>query len=906
MQTFIENVLFEITQKKPIASDDIFILPSKRAVAFLKRILVNQSKKAYFSPKVLSIEEFIEDVSGLKIYDPLTLQLSCYNAYLKTDAFIEKDSFERFCEWIVPILNDFNEIDRYLIPKKEFFLYQLSVQTLEKWGVKNEPTPFIKTYLSFWKGLETFYDHVNLTLSQEQVGYQGMVYRKAAEDIEHYILANGTKNHYFLGFNALNKAEQTIFQELLETGNCSVFWDMDSRLLQDNQHAASLFLRNYLENWNFYKNNPATIINNPLREKEITIVEAQNDIAQVKYIAQTISSYSQEMISKTAIVLADEKLLLPLLYSLPNNLMAVNITMGLPFKDVEEIHFFNIIFDLFISPPPFYYKKITQLFLHPWAKIVFENPEKIVSSIQKQNISNISIVDLKTCGGSQNLESLNLLFNNYTERVDDVIVNFQLVLQKIQQSSKLSIFENLIISKLKVIFNKLQSLCIQYPFIKSTQALKTIFEQMIASETLDIEGNPEQGLQIMGILETRVLDFENLFLLSANEGKLPSGKTQSSFITQDLKLQFGLPLPPEKDAVFAYHFYHLLYRSNNCTFIYNTQASGLNSGEKSRFLLQLEIEKSKEYKIINQVQTSIIKKENKPNKEIKKTPEILAKLKEIAEQGFSPSALLSYIRNPMDFYFERILGIKEIETLEETVAYNTLGTIVHQALENLYKPFINSELNIKSLDECKKRISSEITQQFKNHFKLGDYSKGKNRIIFEVAKQYIENLINYDSQCLKEGHTIKIVAVEERLKTTITLPEIDFPITIKGTVDRIDLYNNELRIIDYKTGKVEQKELNIIDWDLISEDYSYSKAFQVLTYAFLYQKNHSNPKTEAGVISFKNLSAGFMSFQKKEGSRANGTSLIDSEILNSFEPALKKVILEVLNPSIPFTEKEIK
>ncbi|MCB0456693.1 MAG: PD-(D/E)XK nuclease family protein [Flavobacteriaceae bacterium] len=905
MQTFIEKVLSEITQKQPINADAIFILPSKRAVAFLKKTLVKQSHAAYFAPKVISIEAFIEDISGLKISDNLTLLLSSFEVYSNTDAFVEKDTFQEFSTWIQPILNDFNEIDRYLIPKKDFFSYLLSIQTLEKWGVKNEKTPFIKNYLSFWKSLEAYYDQLIDALSKKQMGYQGMVYRKAAEDIEHYILANGFKAHYFIGFNALNKAEQTIFQELLETGNTTVFWDMDSRILDDKDHAASHFLRNYLKQWNYYKKIDPVVINSTLEKREITIVDAQNDIGQVKYVAQLISHYSQDIISKTAIVLADEKLLIPLLYSLPDSIKAVNVTMGVPLNSLKEVQFFHAAFDFFLNPSPYYYKKVETLLLHPWAKVLLGNPETMLAYIKEQNITYISHKDLLPFVEEKNEELLAILFHKFSENVGNIVANFQLLIQKIQTSKQLSFFEDLILSKLKGVFNRLEMLHQQYPFIENPLSLKTIYEQIVASETLDFEGNPDQGLQIMGILETRVLDFENVLLLSVNEGTLPSGKTHSSFITHDLKLQFGLPLTPEKDAVYAYHFYHLLFRAKNCTFIYNSHANGLNSGEKSRFLMQLEIEKRKENTLIHYAQASHIIKQNKHPKEVKKTPQILAKLKDIGEQGFSPSALLSYIRNPMDFYFERILGINEAENLEETVAYNTLGTIVHQTLENLYKPFLNSELSVEMLRDCKKRITSEVTQQFKTHYKLGDYSKGKNLIIFEVAKKYVENLINYDSHCLKEGNSIKIIALEEKLKATVTFPEIEFPITLKGTVDRVDLFNNELRIIDYKTGRVEQKELDIIDWELLTEDYKFSKAFQVLMYAYMYRKNVSLEGVQAGIISFKNLQAGYMRFQKKEAPRSHGISVIDSEILLNFETALKELLIKVLNPEHPFTEKEI-
>lgn len=906
MNTFIEEVLSQINKQDKNLSQAVFILPSKRAVGFLKRYLSRQLNIPIFSPKIISIEEFIEEISGLKIIDSLTLLFSSYAVYLNTHEFPEKDSFEEYTSWGQAILNDFNEIDRYLVPKSEFFNYLLSIQTLEKWGVKDHQTPFVKQYLSFWQNLETFYENLNDAFAQEQRGYQGMVYRKAAEDMEHYLAAHGNRNHYFMGFNALNNAEQSIIQELLETGNTTVFWDMDSHLFADQEHAASFFLRNYKKTWNYYKHNPISIIDSCNTNKKITIAEAQNDIGQVKYVAQLLSDYPPEILDKTAIVLADESLLTPLLYSLPNVVDSVNVTMGLPIKDLPEVDFFDYILDLYQNPDPFYYKKLELLLLHPWVKKLLVKPENILQFIKTNNLSSISYQKLLAIGGTQNEEVIKLLFNTNFDSIDEIVKNFQSIIQKLFASISLTVIEKSILSKIEEIFETITLLTTQFDYLKSPLSLKNAFSQLVSKASLDFEGNPEKGLQIMGILETRVIDFENIILLSVNEGILPSGKTNNSFITYDLKLQFGLPLHPEKDAVYAYHFYHLLFRAKQSTFVYSSQSKGLRTGEKSRFLLQLEIDEDLKGSITHKVQTSTLLHHRDTLKKIEKTSEIIVKLQKIAENGFSPSALLSYVRNPIDFYFERILGINDTDAVEETIEYNTLGTIVHEALEKLYVPFIKTLLSVEELSKCLKRVPAEVIQQFQNHFKEGDFSKGKNLIIFEIAKRYVENLINLDIDSIKNGNTIKILALEESLKTELQFSEINYPIFLKGNVDRIDLFNDQLRIIDYKTGKVEQKELDLIDWENLTQDYKYSKAFQVLAYAYLYQKKESFNEVLAGIISFKNLSAGFMSFRKKDAPRSTkGELRIDSDVLINFESELKSLILEIMDINTPFIEKEI-
>ncbi|HAT65178.1 MAG TPA: hypothetical protein DCS66_11345 [Flavobacteriaceae bacterium] len=535
------------------------------------------------------------------------------------------------------------------------------------------------------------------------------------------------------------------------------------------------------------------------------------------------------------------------------------------------------------------------------------SPETILQFIKTNNLSSITYQKLVTLGGSQNKEVIELLFKSKFENIDEVVKNLLLIIKKLYASISLTLIEKSILSKIEAIFERLTLLTKQFDYLTTPFSLKNAFNQLVSKASIDFEGNPEKGLQIMGILETRVIDFENVILLSVNEGILPSGKTNASFITYDLKLQFGLPLHPEKDAVYAYHFFHLLFRARQATLVYSSQSKGLRTGEKSRFLLQLEIDDNLNKSIAHHVQTSSISKHEKSLKEIEKTPEVLNRLQIIAENGFSPSALMSYVRNPIDFYFERILGVNETDTVEETIEYNTLGTIVHEALEKLYAPFINNYLKEQELFKCLKGVPVEVVQQFQKHFKEGDFSKGKNLIIFEIAKRYVENLIRLDIDLVKNGNTIKILALEETLKTELHFPEIHFPVFLKGNVDRIDLFNNQLRIIDYKTGKVEQKELDIVVWENLSQEYKYSKAFQVLAYAYMYQKHISFKEVVAGVISFKNFSSGFLSFRKKEAPRTSkGEEKINSEILNHYEKELKKLILEIVSSSIPFTEKEIK
>jgi hypothetical protein len=301
---------------------------------------------------------------------------------------------------------------------------------------------------------------------------------------------------------------------------------------------------------------------------------------------------------------------------------------------------------------------------------------------------------------------------------------------------------------------------------------------------------------------------------------------------------------------------------------------------------------------------------SKELKQIKKTLAVIEKIKAMAEVGFSPSSLTNYIRNPMDFYYEKILDIKTFEEIEETVAANTLGSIIHQTLEDLYRPMINKFLTEDFIKKNIPLIESTVKKHFKQLFKEGDFSKGKNLIVFEIANRYISNFLNKELESINKGNSIKILAIEEKNIATLDIPELGFPVRFKGTIDRIDEFNGVIRVIDYKSGKVLQNQVEIVEWEDILTDYDkYSKSFQILSYAYLLnsKKLFLNP-IEGGIISFKNLLGDyFLKFAKKESNNSRSKdALITQETLDNFHVQLKKLILEICNPDIPFTEKIIK
>ena len=913
MQSFIAKCLEKIAIDDNAISQVVFVLPSKRAGVFLKKELSNYYNSTIFLPKIISIEELIETISGLKTISNLEVLFEFYKVYKTLIPQENLEPFEAFSKWAQILLHDFNEIDRYRIEGKDFFSNLSDVKQIENWSPNESPTELIKNYLSFWDNSYVYYNKLQTSLLERNVGYQGLVYKEASEQIEHYAQSI-TAHHYFLGFNALNACEEIIFQELLQQDFGTVLWDTDELFFKLKTNSSAHFLNKYKSDWKYYLNNEFSIISNEFSsKKQIDVYALPKNIGQVKKVGELLSKLSEEDIKETAVVLGDESLLLPLLNSLPKNVTNVNITMGMPLKDIPLTAFFESIFQLYLnrSGKQFYYKKVLNFLNNNYTKLLLGTQQvtDFVAHIQTYNIISLS--------SSEMIEFLSLnksiaqLFRLDSD-VSKVISTFQQLIIQLrnqirQQSSYQLDLEYLY--RFNEVFNVLEVLISNHKFINSLEGFHQIYKEILSTESLDFKGEPIKGLQIMGMLESRVLDFKRVILTSVNEGILPSGKSHNSFIPFDLKLHFKLPTYYDKDAVYTYHFFRLLQRATDISLIYNTEPDGLNAGEKSRFLLQLEAIKSENHKVNHYINTPRIPATTSELHSIKKDETVLARLKTIAEKGFSPSALTQYMRNPIDFYKQKVLQIYEEDMVEETVAANTLGTIVHNTLEEFYKPLENQILTKELIQQMQKKINTEVTKQFKQEFKKGDVSKGQNLIIFNIAKRYVSNFLKQELKLISDSKEVIIRHIESDLKATVHIPQLNFPVCVTGKVDRIDEVDGVIRIIDYKTGKVEQNKVELVNWEDVTTDYTkYSKPFQILTYAYMImQQQQFNKPVEAGIISFKNLNAGFLKFSKKDkdGRGATKESLITQETLNNFSKELEYLITEICNLEIPFTEKEV-
>lgn len=914
--TFLEKLAEVIIDKySHNLSNTIIVLPNKRAKIFLIEALKNQVENNILSPEIIAIEDFIQDISSIRTIDPIELLFEFYQVYLTITDKKNQQEFELFANWAKTLLQDFNEIDRYLLEPNYVLSYLKDIEDIKKWGIEVEhKTKLLENYIDFWKLLPNYYQSLYEHLVNKSIGYQGLIYRESVKNLENYCKTILSKKFVFAGFNALNQSEERIIQFLISKDLAEIYWDADQTFLNDPYHDSGLFLRKFKSSWKHYKSNPFDwIFDDFSKTKNIQVIGTPKTIGQAKITGSIIEKIKfqnpDSNLNNVAIVLGEENLLVPLLYALPATVGALNITMGYSGKNNPAQILIAKMFKMHTNALSrnannyvFYYKDVLDILTHPLVE-PYSNSKQLVQIINRNNytfITHKKLLELNL--NSNNL--FELLFSKWDKSSIEVLESISSLLLIVKQNlnndnEEEKITKAFVFSIFKVI-NKLINYYSQHSHIDKIETLFAIYKQVIDLAEVSFEGEPLNGLQIMGVLESRVLDFETVIVTSMNEGKFPAGKSMNSFIPYDVKKELGLPTYKEKDAIYTYHFYHLLQRAKNIYLIYNTENEGLDGGEKSRFITQLEVEKQPNHNLSHEIYNAVLPEIAYKPMIIPKSESVMLRLKEICETGFSPSALTSYIRNPIDFYFQKILRIREVEEVEENIALNTLGTIIHKSLEGLYKPLINKLLLEEDLENCLKLLDEEVLKQFKEVYKEGEIKKGRNLLAFEVAKRNVSNFVKIELESLKKGDSIKIIALEKTFEKTINDPSLPFPVLIKGNVDRIEERNGIIRIIDYKTGKVEARNVTLKSWNGLVNDIKNDKIIQVLAYAFMYE-NNSDKLIEAGIISFKNLKAGFLPFTFKEDKIAN--CIINEEIKEKYLEQIVLLLNEILNENITFQEK---
>lgn len=916
------------------------VFPNRRAGLFFRKYLSGKIEKNIFLPSIFSTEEFITKLSGLQIIDPTALLFELFEVYSK----IEKENagtFDDYLSWAQQLLHDFNDTDLYLIKPDELFGYLNEAKALKLWNPDgNRLTPFEIQYLKFYKSFLNLYNELKTTLLSKQLAYQGLAYRQVAENLPN--LSVRWKKIIFAGFNALTTSEEKIIKYFYENDTSIILWDTDNYYLEDKIQEAGNFIRNYQNNWlkepflwkeNNFKNN----------NKNINIIGVPQNILQAKVCGQIIEEFSvnTSTLNNTAIVFADESILVPVLNSMPGTTKKYNVTMGYPLQNTPIYDLIDSIFTLHenasdlsqteindkIFPEydeKFYFRDVLKILLHPYLRQIIDNTKDGFFSAQlflngnRTFYNSSDIYKLFSSAGFKNIEFLLPFFDPWSGKSLHALESLICVIDNLKSvstfhkeynshsDSNINIETEYLFAFAKLL-KRLRSLIYKQSNL-SIKTLHKIYSQLALTITLPFFGEPLSGIQLMGMLESRNLDFENIILLSANEDKLPAGKISHSFIPFDIRKEFKLPTYQDHNAIFAYHFYRLIQRASNVFLIYNSQANELGGGEKSRFITQLQNEllKVNPHCIIKEELLSLQLKKDDTNFSIQipKTNEIINLLNSKFNKGLSATSLLSYILCPLQFYFKEIALLGEPEEVEETINAATMGKIAHLTIETMFEPFIGKPLTSNIIKQLIPESEKTILNKFKNKFKYSEIPRGKNLLIIKVINSFISKYLHYELEQIslaeKKLIPMSIQFLEKNISIQLPVPtETNNKATIvnlKGFIDRVDKIGNYYRIIDYKTGTVKQTELKVTEWDQLITDSKYGKAFQLMIYLYLFNKQFPTlPLPEAGIISFRNLSRGFLKLQLPEHENIAKT-------IKSFENILCGLISDINNIDIPFSQ----
>ena len=849
------------------------VFPNRRAGLYFLKYLALKAGKPIWSPDIKTINELFQSFSTTRLAESELLVFELYKVYKELN--INAGSIDDFFFWGEMLVNDFDDIDKYLVDASKLFiniseikeidtkfggLTDAQIEIIRQFWVNFNPassTHQKSDFKEIWSILFPLYSGFRQSLIKRGIAYEGMIYRELAEKcIAGNLIDLKWDYLHFIGFNALNNCEKALMTWLKKTGHSRFYWDYDDSFISGNpNHSAGFFIRENLKlfgndmpsDWSFNSGSAKGTNYNAIK-----VIDSSSDIAQVKLAAKLIGdspSVTGSDAHHTAVILADENLLLPALTSLPENVESVNITMGYPLKFSPV---YGLIKDLLCLQK--------NLRSDENGDIIFDH--KDVLNILTNNFFNAKQDNLSgSLTDDLNSDKELWISRSFFEGKPP----FDFIFSKVQTAKELSQYLKTVLEKLYILtetseendsvavgisirnefiyrvilaINRLDVIVSDMDFAIAAPTYNRLLDRILRGLSIPFSGEPLNGIQIMGILETRSLDFRNLIILSVNEGVIPQNTAANSFIPYNLREVFGLPTLRHQDSIYAYYFYRLLQRAENITLIYNSSADGLKTGEMSRFLLQLKYSNSPPQ--FKSQRFEITSPERVPG-EIKRNNVHIEKLANQYLAGdkkvLSPSAVNTWLTCRMKFYFRYVCGIKEPEKVDRNIDPAMFGELLHSVLEKIYTPYKKRNLDkaifdsiIKNHNSFDSIIARTICEKFYNNKK--SVLSGNDLIICNILKSYIQLIIKRDSLLVP----IEIIELEHRISSELKVEYKGKKETLKigGVIDRFDRTGGVYRITDYKTGKTEM-EITTVE-SLFDEDKNNRNDawFQILMYCSVY------------------------------------------------------------------------
>ncbi len=906
MPSFLHRIAQVFWEKKhEQVSNLTFVFPNRRAGLFFRKYLSQIAGKVIFSPSILTINQLFQQLSSLQLADNIDLLFRLYQAYQAERKSTE--SFDDFLFWGRMMLNDFNEVDQHLVDAKALFTNlqdlkaleerfaqlsqeeEASVQAFFQHMQEGNISQYKQQFFSLWNSLYPIYTRFRSELQHEGLAYMGMLQRHVCE--QGIATQQHATQYIFIGFNALTGVEKELMMQLHKQGIADFYWDYESPWLQDKNNRASLFREDNIKHFPSQYTLPKVEKHTPT----IHLTRIASSVGQADVIRHLLTTHNPQPTAnsdwtRVGIVLPDENMLLPIRNAIPATVKHVNITMGQPLKQTALYALLVNCSELSIlatqtQTQALYYKPILSLLHHPYIQAVAANEaENLQNTIIQGNWVYLSHQELTFYPFLQQLLHL-------PTSPKGVLTQLRELLLTLASNEHITDIDKEYLYQTLLIINRLERLLQHHASI--SMSIKTLYHlllQWVESTAVPFEGEPLLGLQIMGVLESRSMDFDTLILTDANDETLPGRVQQNSYIPYDLRLYFGMPTTERQDAIFAYNFYRLIANASTVHLIQNTQSNDMRSGEVSRYVYQLQYQ----YDVPIQIHDISFIPAPQPRKPIAihKSDEVLQQIHHVMTQrGISPSALNTYVGCPLRFYYQVIEGIRESEVVSEDIAANQLGTVLHTVMEQLYgnpeRPYQVSETDINRM---LKRV--EQTPLVEEAYKQVFYKErtttltGRDLLAVHALRRYAKNILLHDkAYCPFFYH-----ASEKRLEGTFTASN-GHTVKIKGFIDRIDSKHEQVRVVDYKTSNPKNHNYKYDAPTLFAEETAGKADYfrQTLFYGLLYTLNH--PKSDCGATIY---------YCRKQGETVANEQYASFQQMEGFQESLANVLADIYNPALPF------
>ena len=917
-----------------------FVFPNRRTGLFFQKYLSEVADKPLFSPTILTINDLFVQLSGKQTADRINMLFMLYDIYVRHSGSTE--TFDEFLYWGEMLLNDFDDVDKYMADARMLFTNVTDLREIENdfsfldaeqiaairtfWSsfYPKGDSPNQEEFLAVWKILYTLYNDLRDALAAEGRGYEGMIFREVVEQMEQNNCCDLPYTKVvFVGLNALSVAEERFLIQLQKRGIADFYWDYASDKVTDPNNKASYFVERNLKN--FPSQYPL-----PAEEKvdtEIEVIGIPSGIGQAKQVYTLLNELckedemSPEEALRTAIILPDEHLLIPVLNAIPEQIRRINVTMGYPLAGTPVASLMEYILALqknvrYVDRQPvFYFRDVLPILNHRYISSTCpEIVNALVKDIAENNRIYISAADL----GKTDLLSVLFLPVTDVNTFSDYLINVLQELNKVMHAlssgeeeedatQRTNDLEQEFIFHYFTTVNRMKEIMQDAGIEMKIDTYFRLLKRVTDTITIPFRGEPLSGLQIMGVLETRALDFDRLIILSMNEGIFPLRKAANSFIPYNLRRGFGLPTYEHQDSVWAYHFYRLIYRASHVSLLYDTRSNGLQTGEVSRFVHQLHYHY--EVPLQNKLVVYNVSSAKTPALQVKKTDEVMQRLKAFHKGGnraISASAVNTYLDCPLKFYFSVVEGIQEEEEVSETIESNVFGSILHKVMEELYMPLCGKIVTADLLKAIKKDtpvLTGAIARAFAEIFFMSDVVRpltGQNFLIGEMIRKYVEKILERDSKLTP----FRYIESERKINRLFTLGDNRTEIQLKGFIDRIDEVRDAIRIIDYKSGSG-TSVFTSVESLFDKEDKDRAKAvMQVFMYSWMLGAAPAGKTIQPGIYYMRTLfSDSFDASVSRRIERTKTEPVTDfSAYSEAFEGELRRCLDEIFGRETPFTQ----